>query len=49
MSDEKAKDAAQPAAAEAKAEADKPKVSDTPIADAIIDNTDRVHVRIPRS
>ncbi|MDR1081406.1 MAG: hypothetical protein LBQ79_10710 [Deltaproteobacteria bacterium] len=44
MSEDKPKEAA-PAP---EAGADKPKVSDTPIADGIIDDTDRVHVRIPR-
>ncbi|MDR1041481.1 MAG: hypothetical protein LBR80_15235 [Deltaproteobacteria bacterium] len=47
MSEKKAKDAAKAAPAP-QAEGDKPKVSDTPVADAIIANTDRVHVRIPR-
>jgi hypothetical protein len=46
MSEEK-KDTAKPAEP-GHAQAEKPKVSDTPVADAIIENTDRVHVRIPR-
>ncbi|MDR1312491.1 MAG: hypothetical protein LBQ12_02065 [Deltaproteobacteria bacterium] len=51
MSETNPKDAApaQDAAAPApEAGAGKPKVSDTPVADSLIENTDRVHVRIPR-
>jgi hypothetical protein len=44
MSEEKQKESAKAP----EADAGKPKVSDTPVADAIIENTDRVHVRIPR-
>jgi hypothetical protein len=48
MSEKKKKDASEAAAQAPKAEAEKPKVSDTPVADSIVENTDRVHVRIPR-